>query len=851
MAEALRGRNVRGVLLAGEAGVGKTRIAQEALAVAHEAGWATEWAVGTQSAASIPFGALSHLLPAGARRPRDRLDLLRTAVQELTHRPDGRRLVLAVDDAHLLDDASATLVHQLAEAAHTFLIVTVRTGEPVPDGLGVLWKDGVVERLDVAPLPEPAANQLLSLALDGPIDGVSSNRLWRTSQGNALYLRELVTSGIEDGTFVRTRGVWRLLGAVTPGPRLSELIEARLGRLDEASRRGLELLAFGEPLGVTVLEHLVPPDALERAERAGLITISRHNRRSQARLAHPLYGAVLRRNTPLMLAPYLHQRLVAAVQTTPMRRADDMLRIAAWSGRAGTPCDTDMLTRAARHAMQVFDYELAEDLGRRAVEAGGGLDAHWALGDAVIGRGGSADGEAILAALVPLSSDVDVRVQLALRRAENLTFMLGRADQAREVLAVALDETADPHWRAELEAFDAMCLMWSGRTTTALRVARQAVQHAQDHPPLSGLVVGGLTAALCGRSNESLSYVERGEALVAGTTEDHPFAPVQLPIDRCIALLLAGRALDAEGEALARYDQAVQRNWTDACALWALWLGIIARHRGQPRTALRWLRMGIALFCEHDRFGCLPSALSELAHAAAVAGDTDAAAGALREAEVLTGAPFALFLENARPWVGAARGDGAGALRLAIAAADCQQRRGEFGWAATSMHDIARLGDPRGASDRLASVIDQVDGEAVRIYTAHAAALAGRDGKRLDDVSARFEELGLTLLAAEAASEAARVHRGSGRMASASASTGHATRLAALCEGARTPALLLLDPLPLTARERQIAGLAASGLSSKAIAEALVVSVRTVDNHLSHIYAKTGVAGRTHLAGIV
>jgi DNA-binding CsgD family transcriptional regulator len=53
---------------------------------------------------------------------------------------------------------------------------------------------------------------------------------------------------------------------------------------------------------------------------------------------------------------------------------------------------------------------------------------------------------------------------------------------------------------------------------------------------------------------------------------------------------------------------------------------------------------------------------------------------------------------------------------------------------------------------------------------------------------------------------------------------------------------------PLTAREREIASLAAGGATSKTIAESLFVSVRTVDNHLQKVYAKLGVSGRGELA---
>ena len=55
----------------------------------------------------------------------------------------------------------------------------------------------------------------------------------------------------------------------------------------------------------------------------------------------------------------------------------------------------------------------------------------------------------------------------------------------------------------------------------------------------------------------------------------------------------------------------------------------------------------------------------------------------------------------------------------------------------------------------------------------------------------------------------------------------------------------------LTPREREIAALAASGMASRAIAERLVVSVRTVDNVLHSVYQKLGVAGRRDLPSVV
>ena len=79
-----------------------------------------------------------------------------------------------------------------------------------------------------------------------------------------------------------------------------------------------------------------------------------------------------------------------------------------------------------------------------------------------------------------------------------------------------------------------------------------------------------------------------------------------------------------------------------------------------------------------------------------------------------------------------------------------------------------------------------------------------------------------------------------------------AYHLAEACEGARTPALIAAArPLPLTDREREIVTLAARGLTSRKIAEELVISVRTVEGHLYNASAKLGTTSRTELAAVL
>src|SRR2546423_8785313 len=80
----------RGVVLAGAAGVGKTRLANECLALAQQAGMATVAVRATRAGASVPFGALATVLPAishaEAGAVDDRADLIRRAAAAVLER---------------------------------------------------------------------------------------------------------------------------------------------------------------------------------------------------------------------------------------------------------------------------------------------------------------------------------------------------------------------------------------------------------------------------------------------------------------------------------------------------------------------------------------------------------------------------------------------------------------------------------------------------------------------------------------------------------------------------------------------------------------------------------------------
>jgi DNA-binding CsgD family transcriptional regulator len=135
---------------------------------------------------------------------------------------------------------------------------------------------------------------------------------------------------------------------------------------------------------------------------------------------------------------------------------------------------------------------------------------------------------------------------------------------------------------------------------------------------------------------------------------------------------------------------------------------------------------------------------------------------------------------------------------------------------------------------------------------AHATALAADDGEALDGCATRFARHGTLLLAAEAAAEAAEAHARAGRRTAELAARDRARHWANRCEGAQTPVLTRAAQPPtaawLTVREREIAALAVAGLSNQEIADRLVLSRRTVANHLNNAYGKLGIRRRAELA---
>ena len=281
-------------------------------------------------------------------------------------RSGGKRLLLLVDDAQWLDDASALLFQQLVAARTVFAVATVRTGEPVPDAVQAVWKNGLCDRVDVGPLDRAEVEDLLEQVLGDPVEGAALQQLWEVTEGNLQYLRELVWPGSTRGRWSTTPACGGPSGRITPSERLHDLVGERLAGLDDGEVATLELIAFGEPLGVDVVAGLVGSDPLVRLERKGLVETALDGRRFEATLAHPVHGEVVRDRTPLVRAREVQRLLADAIESHQNRRRADVLKVALWRVEAGGATSPELLIDAARQAGFAHDIETALRLARAA-----------------------------------------------------------------------------------------------------------------------------------------------------------------------------------------------------------------------------------------------------------------------------------------------------------------------------------------------------------------------------------------------------------------------------------------------------------------------------------------------------
>ena len=832
-----------GVLLTGPAGVGKTTLAR---LVTDTMDCAVRWVAGTESARSIPLGAFAHMI--GQPTLGDPVMFLSAARDSLL--ADGP-LLLGIDDAHLLDHLSATLLHQLAIDRAARIVATVRSGEVVPDAVTSLWKDGHLTRLDLAPFTKRQSIELVESALGGHLEGLSADLMWKASGGNALFLRHLVEGARDAGRLRNVRGVWQLRGQATITNELAALLKGRVDRLPADVLDALRLLSLCEPIDVDVLSELAGGEAVEQAETRGFIAPTTDGDTLNARFTHPLWGDVIRRNLGRTASRRLRGRLVQVLRTREQPTGTDRIRLAELTLDSDQPVDVMLLTDAARTAVTMSDVAVGEKFAREALRRDGGLEAADLLSRALLTQGRPNEIEEILDAYSPDQLDDIALLRWGMTRICNFYWSMGDSKRGDEVLALLQRRITRPPLSLVVEGIESATLLYENHLEEASATAERVLADPQAPSfAVAWAVIGQRALPLMGRGDEVAPLVARLREVrsqVDGTLiYPASFAEIQ-------ALTFTGRLEEAQRTADA-YSEFTTSGQYIAWGMMKTFTGHVEVARGRLSAAVAGLAEAVAALSSNSLGAWGYPAKIALVQAYSLLGCVEDAERVRASARERSGRHLVVFdpsMRVAEAWLAAAQGTPVRAVELAHKAAETALKTCQFAVEAEALHAAARFGD-RTAAPRLAELASRLDGALAPLYAEHAAAVAAADATALDRCATEFERVGALLSAADSAAQATTIHTRHGDKRACSASAAVANRLAAVCGGARTPAILAADqPLPLTAREREIANLVAAGMSNREIAERLTLSVRTVEGHIYRACTKFDVADREELAALI
>lgn len=837
------------MVLAGVAGVGKSRLLTEVAAA-----WPGEVMriSGSASASLIPFGAFASVVPdlGGFGEGAGVVALLAGFEAALQARSSGALLV-AVDDAQHLDTGSMALVHRLAVGGLAHVACTVRTGDPVRADLTDLWASGVALRLELQPLARDEADLLAEVGLGGPVEPVTLDRLWGRTHGNPLFLRLVVLGAGERGQLRAERGWWSWDGDETPDAPIVELVEVRLGRLEPRDRTALEVVALAEGVAVEVVAAIAPGSDLAGLEQRSLLRTEEVDGRIELRLAHPLYGEVLRARLGLLRLRELERALADELEGQGPLGPEATIRVARWRLHGGGTPSEELLLDAARRAMERYDFRLADELARAAVERTDSADARWEHARALVGSGQHEEAERVLAAAAAEAANEHEVHRVADARSRALFWHAGDADRALVVLEEAEAKLTDPDLIASLRSDRSLVLANAGRIAEAIAVGEPLLDHPDIWCRVRAVSGAGFGFALHAEGDRAIGLISTTlpDAL-AGATE-HPDGPGWVAVVWMLGLISTGRLSDVDQLLQVLPSGSAHATYTGAEVLLR---GRLALLQGLAPEAARFLhRSAEELAVTNGSWR--PWSLALLAEAHALVGEVDLAEAAIAESiegwPTLPGA-WAVDARRCGAWVHASAGRLSQAQTELLAVADDCRSTGSRYWEALALHDHLRIAATEPVAVRLRELAEEAEGAWIPALAAHARAALSGDGHALDAATDQLEATGALLHAAEASAQAATAHRAAGLRAREAAATTRSAALRERCGPVRTPGLFAATGAPeLTAREREVVALVRRGLSNREIAAAMVVSVRTVEGHVLRASAKVGASSRTELVELL
>ncbi|MDQ4046222.1 MAG: helix-turn-helix transcriptional regulator, partial [Actinomycetota bacterium] len=314
---------------------------------------------GSSSLSKVPYGVLA---PYTADLPPEESDspvaVLRSVWAYFQEIKGGKDvpLLLVVDDAHHLDEATATMVVDMMSAGWASVLASGRPRPGLPQALNQLWYDGQAERIDLRPLNGEQVTEVVEHTLQGTVPANTVQSLWSASGGNPLLLNCILGDAVEAGILAKRNGIWLLLGPLpADGPRLSDVVVKDLLRRTREEQEALRLIALAEPVPRSVIEDLCGGAVVRSLLDHQLVSES-SEQPTQLRIWHPILGESMRHQVSVSRSLQLRQKMTKYLDPKTSG-PEGRLRMVEWSLECGLDVADPDLLDAALLAVTRFNNE--------------------------------------------------------------------------------------------------------------------------------------------------------------------------------------------------------------------------------------------------------------------------------------------------------------------------------------------------------------------------------------------------------------------------------------------------------------------------------------------------------------
>ncbi|MDQ0851127.1 DNA-binding CsgD family transcriptional regulator [Arthrobacter sp. B3I9] len=839
-----------GVLIIGAAGTGKTAVYKAVLRELPPGGSVIRLAA-TRALAAVPFGALAPYL---SELPDSELDSFAAVLKAVSDRlkAEAVRPLFVVDDAQFLDRGTTELLARAVAVGAAEILATSRPGPSIPEQFLALWDDGLLSKFELSPLNRAGVHELCKHVLGADVSPWASAVFAEVTGGNPLMLMSLIEHERYSGALVLRHGVWFL--SANPdlaGVPAADVIDQQLRSMTAEERTVAAIVALAGPLPLGQILRFSNPKTVDALEAAGILTVSPGHDRT-VRPASPLLGEIIRHRVPAGQSATLRASLLD-LPSAGVVGPEAFLNQLRWSLECGAPVPPAQLLQAAAAANTDLNPAAAIQAAEAVRETRFLAEAKMHLAYAHYLLGLPAEAAADLAAVGPVPHG---RLSyLAARLAARLPDRMDAAGRERVAEPATGNAGLGPNespWSqlpAGGLAADILHGQWDG--PSAVREARlQDLIDAAGTVPevrLPAVSALGELRSAQGRLSAGLRLDREAWAGAVSGGLTLPLAQEEVLARHCLSLVRAGEWGEL-AEVLEGYAADYPSRLLYSGGMLHAMSGFALLRRGRIMESFAELIRAVEELAIADPLEVLPFARAAAGYAAALAGRPGEAREQAKgfHAAAYSG-PQSLRLLSAAYCLTVERLTSDGDSAELEALADQAQHQGLRGVETDIRRLLLRSGDT-GSATALASSSSAMEGPEGRLLADFARAVASNDAAGLIAISDEATATGHGLLAFEAAQQAAACLEHSPdrwRLTAVQRRLHHLMADAGI--SGPVPALRNEQGPVLTAREAEILELVATGSTNAHIAAALSLSPRTVEGHLSRIFAKLGVSRRAEL----